>query len=316
MKDFGGFLGLEVPRPGALLHDRALALASGRACLHRILRQVQPPRIHIPFYVCDAVVQACVAAGVPYEFYGIDAGLAPLGDPRGDEREVMLVVNYFGLMTSTVAGLQSPTVIVDDSQAFYRQGSKETWSFNSARKFFGVPDGAYLYGPVDSGEERLTSVTGDYRHLVSRLTGDGQEAYAEYVAHEASFTAEVRTISPLSDRLLRAVDYEGVARTRRQNFAVLDACFARMNRLERRLESSDVPLYYPLLPLRPVAHERLWQEGIFVPRLWPEVMTREGHNFADERLLAAEVLPLPVDQRYTEDDMMLLCDRMRAFPLA
>ena len=44
-------------------------------------------------------------------------------------------------------------VVVEDEPAI-RRGVSDSCSFNSARKFFGVPDGAFLYGPV-SGAESL-----------------------------------------------------------------------------------------------------------------------------------------------------------------
>ena len=37
-------------------------------------------------------------------------------------------------------------VIIDNAQAFYSKHQDRAYSFNSARKFFGVPDGAYLFG--------------------------------------------------------------------------------------------------------------------------------------------------------------------------
>jgi hypothetical protein len=189
----GGFFELEIASGSGPYHTSASPLCSGRACLRRILELMRPSRVWVPFYVCDAVFQALAAAGVAAELYSIDEALDPLlpaGSPARDEG--LVYVNYFGLKTSTAASLVAAypdQVIVDDTQSFFTKGYPGGWSFNSARKFFGVPDGGYAYGGGLPGVEYPRVPEVPYEHLVNRLLGRQDLAYEQYRRSESQVTA-------------------------------------------------------------------------------------------------------------------------------
>ena len=116
MSAIGGFLPLEIPAPNSAdpYHAGAAALSSGRACWHVILRTCRPRRVLIPFYVCDAVLRPLAASGTPLEFYPITEAFSPAGDRTAEAGELMLLVNYFGVMASLVgaSGDRDPGRIV------------------------------------------------------------------------------------------------------------------------------------------------------------------------------------------------------------
>jgi hypothetical protein len=60
---------------------------------------------------------------------------------------------------------------------------------------------------------------------------------------------------------------------------------------------------YPLLPAVSVNRESLYRNGLFIPTFWAEVKDSDNPLFETERKLAAQLLPLPIDHRYTEADM-------------
>jgi hypothetical protein len=315
MRTIGGFLPLELPAGTGSYHERAVALASGRACWHRILQHLRPRKALVPFFVCDAVLQPLSAAGVECEFYAIDDSLMPDPPRQPGKDEVLLAVNYFGLFSpamQTLTRLLGAQAVVDDTQAFFRTGDRMSWSFNSARKFFGVPDGAYLYGPDRADGPYPPSETGDGTHLVSRIDCNDGLALQQYRQHEARISIDVRAMSALSARLLAAVDFDAVRSVRRRNFAVLQARLGSSNQLAASLGDApeDVPMCYPFLPKTSADRGALAQQGLFIPQFWPEIAARTHSGFTRERELADRLLPLPVDQRYGPDDMALLCDRL------
>src|SRR5216684_4953836 len=130
----GGFFELEIGTGRGPYHTAAPALHSGRACLRWILESVRPARAWVPFYICDAALEACKVAGVTFEFYPIDEmfdPILPAGAPAAGE--CLLYVNYFGLKTATAESLVTDhpgRVIVDDTQAFFARGYAGGWSFN------------------------------------------------------------------------------------------------------------------------------------------------------------------------------------------
>jgi hypothetical protein len=313
MTAVGGFFELETCRGGGPWHRGSVALTSGRACLRAVLELTRPARVFVPFYICDAALEPLRLLGIPFEFYRLTPSLDPA--PEGWPADAgVLYVNYFDMKTGEAdrfAAALGSRAIVDDTQAFFRRGRRSGWSFNSARKFFGVPDGAYVYGPR-AGDVRPAAPndTVPAAHLSSRLAGEQELAYQQYVAAEAQVSVDVRLPSRAASRLLEGIPYEEVRTARRRNFAQLHERLAAVNTLavDLRLDVDAAPFCYPFLPSRPSLHQALWQRQIFVPRLWPEVASRPGGPFAWERDLAARLLPLPIDHRYGHDDMTRVTD--------
>ena len=306
----GGFFELEIARGRGPFHADAAALASGRAALRCILQAVRPSRVWMPFYICDAALQPCEVEGVPVEFYAIDEAFDPIlpaGAPAAGE--CLVYVNYFGVKTSTAARLAAAhgrRMIVDDTHAFFARGYPGAWSFNSARKFFGVPDGGYAYGAGLSAVDYPRPSEVRYEHLVNRLIGRQELAYEQFLQSESLVTPDLCRMSMLSERLLAGVDYPAARERRLANFAALHEAFGARNCLAAHLapEAGDVPYCYPLLSNEPVAWSELWKRGIFAPRLWPDVTGRaRAGEFARESMLADRLLPLPIDHRYTAGDI-------------
>ena len=209
MKYIGGYFELELPRGGKGFHPEAIALSSGRACLAAILEHKKPRRVHLPFYMCDAVLMPMREAGVPVSFYKLDKGLAPLDLPDPDPRELVIVANYFGLQSAQIKALAKcygSSLVADHTQAFFEKPDGGYWTFCSTRKFFGVPDGAYLYAPEAMGIRPLPNVKSDIRYLVNRLVGQQQTGYREFQRSEQNIDCCIRLMSRLSERLLAGID--------------------------------------------------------------------------------------------------------------
>jgi hypothetical protein len=313
MSAIGGFLPLEIAAAPAAgpYHAGAAALASGRACWHVVLRTCRPRRVLLPFYICDAVLLPLAATRTPFEFYPITDGFRPGVGREPVDGELMLVVNYFGVLTPFVessGGRHRDRIVVDDTQAFFRQGSPDAWSFNSARKFFGVPDGAFLYGPAQGVRALPPSDIADCDHLLMRLAGDDAGAWDRFRRHESRIGINPRAMSVVSTRLLDAVDMARVRRRRQVNFETLHRRLGGRNAIAHALDdaASEAPMCYPFLPASDVDRAALSHRGVFVPTLWPEIESRREAGFEWERLLARRLLPLPIDHRYGPDDMEAL----------
>jgi len=316
MSAIGGFLPLEAAGScgTASRHVGAVALSSGRACWHAVLREARPDRVRIPFYICDAVMQPLSALRLPFEFYAIDEAFRPAGDWRPRPGELTLVVNYFGVLSSDVDVMAAgeARIVVDDTQAFFRRGVTGRRSFNSARKFFGVPDGGFLHGVALDVDALPPSDVGDCEHLVTRRAGDDERAWELFKQHEARIGIELRAMSAASSRILAAVDMAAAERRRVENFRVLHRRLRSLNTIARSLDSlgEDVPMCYPFLPTSAIDRERLRRAGLLVPTFWPEVASRPVAGFVWERQAASRLLPLPTDHRYGVGDMDALTDTL------
>jgi hypothetical protein len=308
MKPVGGYFELELSKGRYAYHETPYAFKSGRSALHFILRVCKPALVHVPIYTCNALLQSFEAAGVPYKQYAIDEKLDPVALPELQQDEYFLYINYFGLKDATVKMLSArygEQLIADCTQAFFAKGNGRSWFFNSCRKFFGVPDGAYLYPPGHIQPEPVEGRNETYTiaHLIQRFNGHAQEGYEAFTENEKLCGPEVTGMSVLSEYLLSNIDYTGVITRRRANFNYLHQVFKNKNRFTIPAYDECVPMVYPLMTDTPVDREELYRNKVFVPTFWAEVRDANNLKFLTEIKLANNLLPLPIDHRYSEADM-------------
>jgi hypothetical protein len=308
MKNIGGFFGLEKlrKREKPFLHKNAIPLASGRASLNFILQHLRPSRLYVPFYTCNALLEPIRLNKIPYVFYSINEYLEPADKIVLHEDEYLVYVNYFGIKSDTVAKLVSKfgrNLIIDNSQAFFEPELKGAFSFNSARKFFGVPDGSFLYLPEPVAcffEENKNIST---NHLINRALGNMEMAYQEFLDYERSITCDIRSISSLSHKILKTIDYRQIAEIRRANYLYLQDQLGKDNTLSLNISLEMVPLCYPFFPDRFLEKKTFYEQGIFIPTFWTDVVDRDNSGFELEKNISRCLLPLPIDHRYNTKDL-------------
>ncbi|MBU6122879.1 hypothetical protein [Hymenobacter siberiensis] len=303
-KAIGGFFELELPTGPHQLHPNAAeSLSSGRACLVRLCQELRPALVYLPFYICDSVLAAFWSTATPYRFYGLTEALELRKLPVLEADEYLLYVNYFGLKDKYAADLQlqyGKQLLLDLTQAFYCQPSAGQYAFNSARKFFGVPDGAYLYKPNNNSEDESLLPNKDISidHLILRHLGRQSEAYAAFSKYEERITCDLTSMSAVTQSWLSWIDYAAVAAQRRANYNLYGKLLIEYNIAEMPLQSNEVPFCYPFR-CAGINRKLLFEQSIFVPCLWHEVNSRPGHEgYTFEKQLVDELLPLPIDHRY------------------
>ena len=142
---------------------------------------------------------------------------------------------------------------------------------------------------------------GRMRHVLGRYEGESaSDYYADFKASDRAMAdLELRRMSALSENLLGAIDYEAARRRRNENYAVLERLLGPRNPLP--LTAPEGPYAYPFYCRNGMeVKKRLADRKIFVPTLWPDVLELEGTR---EKDYAANILPLPCDQRYDASDM-------------
>lgn len=301
----GGYFELEL-RNGKEYHTRAIALNTARNALEMILLNRNYKKVWLPYFFCDVLLQALYVTKTPYDFYYIDKELSPCLDfPIADD-EGILVINYFGLKTRAIKKLVSErkNIIVDNAQAFFvcPQGNEDT--IYSCRKFFGVPDGAYLYINTWKGDIELSrDVSGErLSSLVGRIETGVEENYEGYKRNEYSLNYQsAKLMSNLTRALMKNVDYDECERKRTVNFAYLNKNLKHINELNLDFMSSHGAFAYPFLLHDDSLRQKFIDRKIFVPLFWNNVLALESYYW--EYHLAKYLLPLPIDQRYDEKDM-------------
>ena len=308
MNEIGGYFGLE-----ELIHNEyypnLVAVNTARNALLYLVKAKGVRKLYLPYYLCDSVANLCHREGIAYEQYRITPDFLPIFDRVPERGAYLYVVNYYGqLDESTVRKLQAQyhNLILDNVQAFFEQPVQGVDTIYSCRKFFGVPDGAYLATDVKLPEELPLDVSMErMRHILGRYEGVSANAYyADFKANDRSFAdLPLRAMSKLTHNILGAINYEAAKARREQNFAFLHERFGGRNRL--KLNPPPGPYAYPFYCENGMeVKKRLAEQKIYVPTLWPNVLDLDG---TIEKDYAENILPLPCDQRYGAAEMERIC---------
>lgn len=305
MNEIGGYIEFEEFK-GEEYHKNAVALNCGRNCLAYILQARRISKIVLPYFLCDSVFEVCEKYNVNVRYYHIDNQFIPRDVLLSDD-EWIYIVNYYGQLSSdtiyNMYNMYEHRVIVDQAQAFFEKPIEGVDTLYTCRKFFGVPDGAYLYTDAilpdieiqDKSYNRMNFLMGRYECTAS-------EFYSEYVANNEIFSGEaIKKMSKLTHNLLRGIDYENVIKRRNENFKYLEERLGTINQL--KLKANNGAFMYPLyIENGAKVRKILLSKKIYIPILWPNVFDICDKNTL-EYDMAENILPLPIDQRYNTEEM-------------
>jgi hypothetical protein len=139
--------------------------------------------------------------------------------------------------------------------------------------------------------------------LTKRIDLGPEAGYADFRELSKALVGQpIKRMSNLTQRMLQGVDYEGVAKQRRDNYKLLHKELGSSNIVDLPLEDNAVPMVYPYLSPIKGLRERLIENKIFVARYWPNVT--EWVSKSDlEYNFVMQLIPLPIDQRYNGENM-------------
>ena len=314
--EIGGYFGLEIGHGRACPHGRALALNTARNGLLYVLSLRKTRKFYLPCFICNSVVQTLESANAQYEFYNINEQMEmaePFDLQVGDR---VLVVNYFGLKSAYCRELSEKygkALFVDNTQAFYAEPIAGCDTIYSPRKFLGVSDGGYLYTNETATQPLDQDVSHDaVSHLVGRIDRSAAEFYQDYLKSEKRLEARpVRRMSSLTRAILASPDYELARKTRERNFLFLHAALAGVNRMRITLDDLTGPMVYPLWTHEHELRHTLLSNRVYVASYWKEVLDRPCVSDV-ERDFVANLVPLPIDQRYGLSEMQVIVDLVLA----
>ena len=313
-KEYGGYIELD-EYSGEEYYPEAWALNSGRAALRLFIRLKKIRKIYLPAFCCDTVREACAAEGILWEYYSVDKDFRPYLSEEDAGNDWVCLVNFYGVFDDgdmQALMQQYPRLIVDYTHAFFQQPLKGMNVLYSCRKFFGVPDGAYLILGEGEGEKIYETLPQDLsfermHFLLGRFEAGASPFYQEYAQNNDFFANEpIKRMSKLTHNLLRAIDYPRVCGQRTENFAFLHRQLKEKNvlNLPPAIEGAYAyPFWFNGDKISgKEIRRRLIAQQIYIPMLWPEVCSLEEASPL-ERQMTENILPLPVDQRYSRGDM-------------
>lgn len=320
----GAFFGLELPPAagqggvGNFPYAESPCCAwvsSGRAAFECLLCSMpRPARVFAPRFTCDTVLSPLRRLGLPVLRYELSADWLPLlPEPAGKE-DLLLLTNYFGLTGAAVARAAAAhpgPCMVDAATALFSPPLPGVPTFYSLRKFAGVPDGGIACAPfpirLPVEEDRSAARA---RFLLERVELGAAAALPASESAEAELSSNPpRRMSPLTRALVFSIDWQSIAAARRRNYAALHARLAPLNHWEHLPAAPpDAPCCYPFVSAIPGLRDALIDAGMALPLFWPEVV-RDTPASAPSNALARRLLPIPLDQRYSPQELLAVMEQ-------
>lgn len=311
--EIGGYFEFE-RFSGHPYHWGALAVNCGRAALALLIHMRGIKALLLPDWLCGSMRGVCEREGVSVRTYRIGGDLRPVYNFDLAQDEWMLLVDYYGQLDKRDVDAArkhcAGRVIVDETQGFFVRPWCCCDTLYSCRKWFGVADGGYL--ATSDGLRPAEPVARDESHgrmdfVLGRFERPASEFYRESSDNNASFAAEpAKLMSPITENIMRAIDYDGVRLARERNWAYLDESLRDVNGLTLRTPVG--PFMYPLLiDGAQEIRKYLIEHKVFIPVLWPNVLVEQVEESWAFRL-SRDILPLPIDQRYGREEMDRILD--------
>lgn len=302
MEEIGGYFELG-GFPNDIYHKKAIAINTARNCLIYVIKSRKLKKIYVPYYLCDSVDKASDYCEI--EYYKVDHNFLPDFERELEDNAYVYIVNYFGLLSNNKIielMLKYKNIIIDNVQDFFQEPVNEIDTIYSCRKYFGVPDGAYLYTDNILNEELEEEFSKDrFKHILGRLENSASEYYEEYTKSEALLgKLPLRKMSKTTSLILGGIDYHKIKKIRTENFKHLNDKLKDVNNL--KFENVEGAFAYPFYAKNATDLRKILIENkVYVPILWPNVIKQSQDKLAYD--YALNILPLPCDQRYGVKEM-------------
>lgn len=312
MKAIGGYFELEL-RKGKHYHEQALRLNTGRNCLEYILCCRGYEHIYIPYYGCEVILEPINKLGIRYTFYHINELLEPIDLPELGDKDAFFYTNYYALKNNFIKSLAlryGNQLVVDNAQAFFERPLDGIDTFYTARKFFGVSDGAYLYlrGKNNADELPQDESWSRMSHLLMRHDGDAQFGFEAFHTNNGSLHNQpIKRMSRMTEAIMQSIDYAEVMQKRKTNFEFLHQQLGEQNGLKHVINGPALGLDYPFYIEENSLRQRLIDNQIFIAKLWPNIAEWCEEGSLEWKLMTY-TFHLPIDQRYGIDDMQRIVD--------
>ena len=312
-QSIGGYFELELKKQKEY-HPNALSLNTGRNALEYILKARSYDKIYMPYFTCGVMMQPIQKLGIQFEFYSINEQFEPIFDfSKIKEKECFLYTNYFGLKDSYVEKLtvKCKNIIIDNAQSFYSIRINNIDTFYSPRKFFGVSDGAYLYSDKKIKDSLKRDVSYlRFEHLLRRIDENAEGGYSTFCKNDEKLNnMHILEMSNLTKLLLKSIDYELIAKQRVQNYLFLAEKLGKLNKLKITFNANQIPMVYPFWGSNKL-RKKLSENKIYTATYWSNSLGWYKNDSLEAKLVD-EIIYLPIDQRYTLNDMNILTNILK-----
>lgn len=315
-------------------------LSTGRSATRFVLKTIEErnPNIKkvalLPPFTCHTVIEPFLEYGYEVHTLPISLGLDTTADEiiRSQEQtnaSVLIVHRYYGF--DTLSGFdyavellrdKGVVIIEDCTQSMYStfKPSNADYFVGSIRKWCGVPDGGFAVckggrftdKPTTEDKtmveaKRIASVL--KYHFLFKNEGDKPTFKAKYREGEGLLDEQrgFYRIGGVSATIQANLNLETLRHKRQSNYQTLLKGLKRVTSFKilfNDLTEETIPLYFPILVEdREALQGLLADNDIYAPIVWPKPdccppICKEAEEIYEK------ILCIPIDQRYSTDDMV------------
>lgn len=321
-------------------------LSTGRQAIEyclfdSIVDGLKSKKVLLPAYTCYSVIQPFIKLGFDISYYDCNDSfqvyLSELNKIISKENpSVVYLLPYFGFNTivqDEQLDNQSRIIILDSTHCHFskHQLIKADYIITSLRKWGPLPDGAVarkisgnflIQPPKLSDINLIQNMVVAYQvkdRYINHQIGNKEEYLAFFKRAEDIIRQnnEIFRMSSLSVNSWNCLysNQENLTNSRRNNFFKLQS-YSKWHYFGIPLFSlseNDVPLFFPLLVPkdRNLLQTLLAQANIFCPIVWPNPYNQDTYKVSPIiNRLRNEILCIPIDQRYTIEDMTIVIDAL------
>jgi dTDP-4-amino-4,6-dideoxygalactose transaminase len=352
MKEIGSEFSLSVEKGNYFskinsLGEKNTFLRCGRDAIGLVaeLLETQTHIILIPSYCCDAMVQPFVSRGWDVEYYPIMDNFSTdiqylISLIKRKKPDAVLIMNFFGVSdthqivdrirseNSSIQIIEDVTHILFDFDKAY--SDKIDYYVGSVRKWMGIVDGGLVVSnkksilKVKFKESEFVTLRREAFKIKQQYNSMSESLIKDrfrrlFLDAEKSLNNEVEplSISVESKKLIDSYNYSLMVKTRKKNARVLIKLLKLIPHIrlpynfDILLEST--PFSVPILVKgRDKLQSELARKGVYLSVLWPlNEKSRKISHFSAE--LEGSMLSIPVDQRYTPEDMKYICKLLNEY---
>ena len=322
----------------------SIFLNGGKACLTVIgdyLVSLGIREILLPSYLCPSILNILEPLGLRFAFYQVQPDLSiDLEDLEDKARgqQAVYFINYFGFnqppeAQAVLRNLQEKGLLVieDNAQAAFHPQPIGDFAFSSLRKFC-AHDGGYLTTKMD-----VSSIIAKYANQPNRrlpVIRAYRQKLADYLYQDLDIYDELKALyahaeelydsdkvvlgDPLEQAAIERLDWAGIRRARRENYAYLLEAIQSIRALQPifpELQTDNMPLGLPVYVEgleRDQLQDALGEAGIGLTAHWAEI-AQDGrlNQNATAVEMANTMLTLVIDQRTSHKQMDTMVDTLR-----
>lgn len=303
-------------------------LSTGRDALTYLIRSYKIKNLLVPAYFEEIVLKGLKKEGVKIELYNVMKKLEidfEDVEKKSEHNQALLIVHYFGFpqpleKIRDLCDKKKLILIEDCVQSMLTKyngkplGNIGDTSFNSLRKFIGIPDGSITISKKNSEiieskkheiyiKKRLDALEGKFQYLKKN------KKYSRFYFKQAFIKPEVEInkfskpapMSKISKKILIRTDFFKIVKRRRRNYNFFLTQLKEIA-LFPTLPSGVCPLGFPILVKnRNKVKKDLIKNKIYPPIHW-ELSSTVKKKFKYSGKISEHILTIPIDQRYLRED--------------